>query len=168
MDLATAADIAQVLSLLTLAGGGAAFFVQSRNAHQQRADQAAYEFLALWDTQIADALDRVYALPEGTPFARIDGDPELRRAALSIDLMMERLGILVHGRQVRLQLVDAWAGGAVRLTWRKLRPWVDERRARTGSQRPAEWFQWLVERLEQHTQRDETVGAQTAFAKWRP
>ena len=58
----------------------------------------------------------------------------------------------------------------MRITWRKLKPWAELERRRSGSQKTWEWFQWIAERIEQHGGRKTNlaVGAQEAFRDWKP
>ncbi len=168
MDLSTAADIAQVLSLLTVVVGGGFALLQMRNARQQREDQAAYAFLQYWEGDIVEDLDLVYGLPDAASPDLIDGDPALRRAAGREYMIAERLGILVHDRQVSLALADTWAGGTVRVAWRKLRPWIERKRKVSGTDTPGEWFQWLAERLQERDGDGRREGAHTTFRSWKP
>src|SRR5439155_27194467 len=53
---------------------------------------------------------------------------------------------------------------------RKLEPYVEEERRRSGSQKTFEWFQWLAIQLERHSpgKTNLQVGAQEAYRDWRP
>jgi hypothetical protein len=167
MDLTQAADLVQVLSGLTIVGGALFGVVQLRELKQQRYGAAAYAFFQQWDSERSDDLDIVYGLPDAAAYDVIEGDPKVRLAANHVYMNFEQLGMLVHGKIITLANADEWAGGAVRVGWRKLKPWIEAKRTRAGSQRPGEWFQWLAERLGERRVRDETVGAHQAYAQWR-
>ncbi len=69
-----------------------------------------------------------------------------------------------------LSMVDDMMGGIVRVTWRKLERYVAHDRARSGSQKGWEWFQWLYEQMEKH-HRSKTslrIGAFEAHRDWKP
>jgi hypothetical protein len=61
-------------------------------------------------------------------------------------------------------------GGTVRLAWRKLQPYVEEERRRSGSQKTFEWFQWLALQLERYSPGKTSleVGAYEAYRDWKP
>jgi hypothetical protein len=167
MDLASAADVVQVLSGLTILGGGIFGVVQLRELQRQRQGSAAYAFFQQWDSQRSDDLDLVYGLKDNAPAAEIDGDTTVRLAANHVYMNFEQLGMLVHSGIITLANADEWAGGAIRVGWRKLKPWIEAKRTRAVSQRPGEWFQWLAERLAERRVRDETVGAHEAYKTWK-
>lgn len=141
--------------------------IQLREGARQRRDAAAYAVLAQWhDVAIIHGLDAVYALPDAAPPDLVTA-ADAHGAVSTVYQRWEMLAVLVHGRQVPLALANEWTGAAVRVSWRKLRPWVEAKRVRTGSQGPGEWFQWLAERLAELPERDETVGAFQAHRTWR-
>ncbi|HVM45760.1 MAG TPA: hypothetical protein VM582_07465 [Candidatus Thermoplasmatota archaeon] len=168
MDLSTAADLAQVLEGLAVAGAIVFAVAQVRQFRRQRQDAIAQLFISRWDGESMRQLDIVYALPDAAPPERVESDAQTLRAANSVYVNLEQLGLLVHGRTIALETANEWAGGAVRVAWRTLRPWIEAKRRIAGSERPGEWFQWLAERLGELPRRDERVGAHVAHAAWRP
>lgn len=167
MDLADAADLAQVVGGAAVVGGILFGVVQLRQFQRQRADAGAHVFIQQWDGARMLDLDRVYRLPDAAPPETIENDAATRDAANAIYVNLEQLGILVHQRTIALSTANEWAGGAVRVAWRKLRPWVERKRTIAGSERPGEWFQWLAERLEELPARDEKEGAHVAHRAWK-
>jgi hypothetical protein len=168
VDLSTAADIAQVLGGLTVIGGAAFALVQLRHLRRQQRDAAAFVFIQQWDAGMMHHLDVVYTLPDSASPDVVARDPATQAAANAVYVRLEQLGVMVHERIVTLRAANDWAGGAVRVAWKKLRPWIEAKRRVSGSRRPGEWFQWLAERLAELPARDETVGAYEAFRSWRP
>lgn len=83
---------------------------------------------------------------------------------------MEGLGYSVYARVVPLRVVADLMGGTVRLAWRKLQPYVDEERQRSGSQKTFEWFPWLAGQLQRHSPGKTSlpVGAYEAYRDWKP
>jgi len=76
----------------------------------------------------------------------------------------------VFARIVPLRVVADLVGGTVRLAWRKLGPYVEEERRRSGSRKTFEWFQWLARQLERHSPGATNLekGAQDAYEDWDP
>ena len=73
-------------------------------------------------------------------------------------------------RKMMLAMVDDMMGGIVRVTWRKMERYVMHDRARSGSQKGWEWFQWLYLQLERHSRGKTSLrlGAFDAFRDWKP
>lgn len=169
VDLGTAANVAEIVGAVAVVGGIAFALVQLNNFQRQRTDAGAIAAFQLWsDVDSLIQLDRVYALPDNAPPETIDADPDTREAVYATYNRLELMGLFVYQRLVRLQYANEWAGGAVRVSWRKLRPWIEAKRKTARSERPGEWFQWLAERLEGLPARDEKVGAHLAHKDWRP
>lgn len=141
---------------------------QLRDNERQRRDAAAFAMIETWsDPEALRALDIVYALPDAADPAAVE-EANASGAVSAVYMRMELLGIMVHGRILSLGLANEWAGGGVRVSWRKLRPWIEAKREQAASERPGEWFHWLTERLAEHSARDEKVGAHTAHRAWKP
>ena len=88
----------------------------------------------------------------------------------TLSVILEGLGYSVYARIVPLRVVGDLCGGTVRLAWRKLRPYIEEERRRTDSQKTFEWFQWLATQLERHSpgKTNLGMGAQEAYQDWKP
>jgi hypothetical protein len=69
-----------------------------------------------------------------------------------------------------LRDVDEFVGGAVRVAWRKMKPYIEAERVRSGSQKSWEWFEWLADQLERHhpAKTSLTIRAQQAYRDWQP
>jgi len=85
-------------------------------------------------------------------------------------IMIEAIGYSVFARIVPLAVVDDLVGGIVRVAWRKLKRYIEFERERAGSQKSWEWFQWLAEQLDRHSQSRTTLksGAQIVHRDWKP
>ena len=168
MELSTLANIATALTVLAAVVFG---LFEMRRARQEREERAAFNAIqAIMTPAWMKSAARVLAIPEGASAAQIGSDPEVRAAAESIAIILEGLGYSVFLRIVPLSLVDDFVGGAARVAWKKLRPFIEFERDRQGSQKSWEWFQWLAEQLERHgTGRTSlTVGAAIAYRDWKP
>ena len=93
----------------------------------------------------------VHSIPDGLTAAEIEADPRVLEAAHSVGVTLEGLGYSVFARIVPLRVVADLVGGTVRLAWRKLSPYVEEERRRSGSRKSFEWFEWLARQLDRHS-----------------
>jgi hypothetical protein len=112
----------------------------------------------------------VHSIPDGSSASAIEADAGVLNGAHSVGVILEGLGYSVYARIVPLRVVADLVGGTVRLAWRKLRPYVEEERRRSGSQKTFEWFQWLATQLERYSpgKTDLRVGAHEAYLDWKP
>ena len=112
----------------------------------------------------------VHSIPDGSNASAIEADASVLNAAHSVGVILEGLGYSVYARIVPLRVVADLVGGTVRLAWRKLRPYVEEERRRSGSQKTFEWFQWLAAQLERHSpgKTNLEMGAHQAYQDWDP
>ena len=168
MDLSTLANVATALTVLT----GVCFgLVEMRRARREREERAAFAAVqALMSPEWMSSAVLVAAIPDGTSAAQIEGDQKLLEAALKMATIMEGIGYSVFARIVPLSVADDLVGGTVRVAWRKLRPFIEFERERSGSQKSWEWFQWLAEQLDRHgaSRTNLKVGAFVAYRDWKP
>ena len=168
MDLSTIANIATALTVLAAVVFG---LFEMRRARQEREERAAFTAIqAIMTPAWMSSSVLVLSIPEGATAEDIGTDPQLRAAAQNIAIILEGIGYSVFLRIVPLSLVDDFVGGATRVAWKKLRPFLEFERQRAGSQKSWEWFQWLAEQLERHgkSRTSLTVGAATAYRDWTP
>jgi hypothetical protein len=69
---------------------------------------------------------------------------------------------------VRLDLVDDFFSGPIRVSWEKLGPLVTRMREVTGRDTIAEWFQWLADRMAEREATTPPEPAHIAHRDWRP
>lgn len=93
---------------------------------------------------------------------------EYEESAILISFAYETIGLLVFRRITPFSIVEELTGGMASLMWRKLRRWEEDVRVESAQQAWAEWFQWLVERLEAHTRERSQKPAHETFSGWRP
>jgi hypothetical protein len=168
MDLSTLANIATALTVLTAVAFG---LIEMRRARKEREERAAFVAVqAILTPAWIQSMTLVQTISEGTTPAQIEADPRLFQAVQSIACILESLGYSVFARMVPLKVVDELLGGTVRVAWRNLRDYVEYERARAGSQKNWEWFQWLAEQIDQHSKARTslTLGAHEAYRDWRP
>jgi hypothetical protein len=168
MDLSTVANVATALTVITGVGFGLVEAQRSRRARQERAAYAAVQ--ALLSQAWMKSMIVVHSIPDGSSASAIEANADVLNAAHSVGVTLEGLGYSVYARIVPLRVAADLVGGTVRLAWRKLRPYIEEERRRSGSQKTFEWFQWLALQLERHSpgKTNLQIGAQEAYRDWKP
>jgi hypothetical protein len=168
MDLATIANVATALTLITGVGFGLVEAQRSRRVRQERAAFAAVQ--AILTPEWMKSMILVHSIPDGSSASAIEADARVLDAVHAVGVILEGLGYSVYARIVPLHVVGDLMGGTVRLAWRKLRPYIEDERRRSGSQKTFEWFQWLATQLERHSpgKTNLEVGAHQAYQDWRP
>ena len=58
-------------------------------------------------------------------------------------------------------------GGLVRQLWNRLQNFIYDRREKFDNPNDGEWFQWLVERLDEDPAPNKDQGAYHAFRNWK-
>jgi hypothetical protein len=134
-----------------------------------RKEQTALQTVTSFNTQeFRDAFAKVYTLPPGATAQQVrEAGPELEKAATTVMMTFEMMGVLVHSRMVPLEIVDQAVGGFARESWRRLEAYVLWKRQEVQSARWGEWYQWLFEHLGAN-KAQRTVGAYVAFKHWQP
>jgi hypothetical protein len=168
VDISTIANVATAVTVLT----GVVFgWFEVRHFRREREERAAFELLHTMLTsewlRSAVAID---TLPDDVAPEVLEADPRMLDVAHSIGLILEAVGYAVYARIVPLSMVDDMMGGIVRVTWRKMERYVMHDRARSGSQKGWEWFQWLYLQMEKHSKSKTSLrlGAFDAFRDWKP
>ena len=112
----------------------------------------------------------VHNIPDGSSAPAIEADAHALAAVQAIGVILEGLGYSVYARIVPLRVVGDLMGGTVRLAWRKVQPYVEEERRRSGSQKTFEWFEWLATQLERYSpgKTNLEIGAYQAYRDWKP
>jgi hypothetical protein len=135
----------------------------------QRREVAAVELVQSFrNPDFNRALRLVWSLPEGgSARSVIDRGTEVVDAAILVGSTIEVVGVLVFRRVVPLEIVDDLMGDAIVGFWPRLGDWVLHLRREQKRESVFEWFQWLVDRLDQRERR-RTSGAHERFRDWKP
>jgi len=168
MDLSTVANVATAATVLTAVVFG---LLETRRVREERKERVALAAVqALMTPAWMKSAVMVQAIPDGASASEIEADPRVLEAAQSMGIMIEAIGYSVFARIVPLAVVDDLVGGIVRVAWRKLKRYIEFERERAGSQKSWEWFQWLAEQLNRHSQSRTTLksGAQIVHRDWKP
>jgi hypothetical protein len=143
--------------------------LQVRAATEQRRLAAAAEIVHSFQGRgFVEAAQVLWALPEGLQAEELRQRADVVDAIHTVGVVYETLGVLVHRRIVPLDLVQDVMGAAVVYMWIRVKPFVEDERARQRRASVFEWFQWLAERLEEHAGPAKKVGAHVAFRHWTP
>jgi len=156
------------LTVLTAVAFG---LLETRRARHERAERAAFAAVqAILTREWMKSMIVVHSIPDGSTASTIEADARVLAAVQAIGVILEGLGYSVYARIVPLQVVGDLMGGTVRLAWRKVRPYVEEERCRSGSQKTFEWFQWLATQLQRHApgKTNLRMGAHDAYRDWKP
>jgi len=168
MDLSTIANVATALTVLT----GVAFgLIEMRRARREREERAAFAAVqAILTPEWMKSMIVVHSIPDGASAAEIEADAKVFDATHAVAMTLEGLGYSVYAGVVPLHVAADLVGGTVRLAWRKLRPYAEVERQRSGSRKFFEWFQWLAIQLERHSpgQTNLQAGAQEVYLDWKP
>ena len=147
MDTSTIANVATAIAVVV---GLVLGILELRRARQERRERASFEVVhAIMTAHWIDSAPLVRSLDESLTPEKLQADRTLLQAAHSVAFILEALGYAVFKGIVLLETVDELVGGSVRVAWRKLRPYAEHERDRTGSRKSWEWFQWLAERLDE-------------------
>lgn len=110
----------------------------------------------------------IFDLPENITKAKIDKLPKEDFLALYIVLgTWERLGILVHRREIPLDLVDDAFSGIILISWQKLSGFIGQFRESSKRDTGFEWFQWLAERIMERDKGSSATPAYITHKKWK-
>ncbi len=164
MDLDRLANLVEIFGITSLVGGLAFAMIQVVDFRRQRKEIAAIEMMKSWQTaEFASALRTVAQLPDHmAPEAmRKDGE-DLENLAFIVGVYFESVGVMVYREIVPLDVIDDLMGGASRVVWRKLDRWVEDWRSNYNP-RAYEWFEWLVERLDESSPLDREYIAPLRF-----
>jgi hypothetical protein len=168
VDLSTLANLATALTVLIAVVFG---LVEARRARHERAERAAFTAVqAILTPEWMKSMIVVQSIPDGSTASQIEGDAGVFAAVQAVGCILEGLGYSVYARIVPLRVVGDLLGGTVRLAWRKVQPYVEEERRRSGSQKTFEWFQWLATQLERYSPGKTNLkrGAHQAYQDWKP
>jgi hypothetical protein len=169
-DLATLANIAEILGALTIVGGVIFAVVQIREFRAQRREAVAVQLLrSFHDPQLAQAVNLIRGVPDAVSADELRAKgPEYERAAVMISTTYETIAFLVFRKMTSFSMVRELTGGLAVVMWRKLARWTDTVRQEQAQPSWAEWFQWLAEQLVRDGDEKEAQPAYQKFADWRP
>lgn len=164
------ADIAGIVGGLAVVAAVIFAVIQVRQFQRQRRDSAAIELMRILQApQFVQAFLALGQVPNGISARKLRSmGQEYEAAAMSMVNTYETVGLLVFRNAVSFQTVREVSGGILVALWGKLHVWVSDVRQEHNSERFAEWFQWLVERIGEQEAKAPTKPAYKRFTAWQP
>ena len=166
LDIGAIANVATAAAVIT----GLVFgIIEIRNNRREREERAAYEVVhAIMTPEWIRSIVLVQSIDDRLTPEQLEANLALRDAVHSVGIIAEGLGYAVYKRIVPLRVVDELLGGSIQVGWRKIKAYVEYERARSGSQKSWEWFQWLAERLQEtRSPTNLQLGAHEVYKSWR-
>ena len=167
MDLV---GIAEIVSAVAVVFGFGFAVSEVKRYRERRARESALALVNSYRSlEFASAIMLIVYLEEGLTRGELE-----RRLGADMSLVAllmttwESLGILVHRREVSLDLVDDFFSGPIILSWKKLEVLVRETRGQNNRETYFEWFQWLAERIRDRESAAEPVPAHIEHRSWLP
>lgn len=154
MDIQTLGALAEIFGFTAVIAAFIFGFIQVRDFRRQRRDLAAIELVrSFQDKEFTQAFRLIHSLPEdisATEFAA--KGTEYIDAAYSLSMKYESMGVLVFRNVVPISAVEDLIGGVGITLWKRLSPWVYSIRIEQSQEHILEWFEWLVDRMEDRGQ----------------
>jgi hypothetical protein len=167
MELST---IANLINALAVTAGVIFAAVQIRDyRRQQQRDSMSALVRSFQTPSFAHSLRRVSSLPDNVAREQIpsllgaDGEDHVYALLTS----WEALGILLHRKEITIDLVDDFFSGPIIVSWRKLSRYVEAMRAEAERDTYFEWVQWLAERMMERESKTPPVPAHIAHRDWK-
>src|SRR5258706_4985294 len=139
-------DFRTLLSLLStsaIIAGGIFAGVQLRHINKQRSRDSAMQMLHSFQTrEFMDGYDIIFNLPIGLSKKEIEERVGERMVSVLVVLgTFESMGILVHRREISLELIDDFFSGGIVLAWKKFENYIVGVREFNNRETYAEWVQ---------------------------
>jgi hypothetical protein len=148
MSLADLANLAETVGIFAILFGIVFGLIQLRQARIQRRELAILEC----------------ARSSKADFDELGAHYEA--AAIRVGMKFETMGLLVHRGVIPLDAMSDLVGGAALTIWSVTQDWCEETRKYRSHPTFWEWYQWLVERLQERDRQ----GREPVFlteANWR-
>ena len=168
MTLTDWAAIAEIVGVATILASLVYLNIQFRQAKKSDEREAAFELIRSFQTpEFAKILQVTFDLPAG--LSRKDLDIRLGNDLPTFYAYLatwESLGIMVHRRQIALDLACDFFSHPILHCWAVTENYVADLRQDLGRDTPWEWFQWLAERVKDHESRQQPIPAYVEFKNW--
>ena len=167
MELST---IANLINALAVTAGVIFAAVQIRDyRRQQHRDSMSALVRSFQTPSFAHSLRRVSSLPDNVAREQIPRllGPDGEDYVYALLTSWEALGILLHRKEITIDLVDDFFSGPIIVSWRKLSRYVEAMRAEAKRDTYFEWVQWLAERMMERESKTPPVPAHIAHRDWK-
>ena len=169
--LETLANLAELIGGAAVLGGVVFAVWQIRQYRHQRRDATAIEIVrTIQSREFVEAFRLLSRVPDGISLEALRAKgPEYEDAATTLGAIGETIGLMVYRGIAPFELVQEQVGGLLLTMWQKLRVWAEQVREDQGYERWVEWYQWLVDRLEEYEQSSGiTEPAYRRLPEWKP
>ena len=170
MNLQTLANFAEIFGALLVVAGVFIALMEVRHYRQQRQEAASMEIMRAFQSHdFTRSLRLVMDYEQQCQRCGEESIPqELQDAAMLVSTTLEAVGLMVYQRIVPFRLIQQLMGGTIQASWRVLRPHTEWLREKLSRPSVHEWFQWLSERLDEHPEYQDEVGAYSKYGDWKP
>lgn len=168
MDIQTLAAIAEIFGFFAVIAAIAFGLIQVKQFKRQRRDIAAVELVrSFQDSDFTQAFRLIHSLPEDISASEFAAKgTEYINAAYLMSMKYESMGVLVYRDVIPLSAVEELIGGVGITLWKRLRLWVYSIRVEQSQEHILEWFEWLVDRMEERGH-NEKEPAHKRFTHWQ-
>lgn len=170
MTLQTLANIAEIVGALLVITGVFFGLMEVRHYRQQRQEAASMEIMRAFQSHdFTRSLRLVMDYEQQCQRCGEETIPqELQDAAMLVSTTLEAVGLMVFQRIVPFRLIQQLMGGTIQASWRVLQPHTEWLREKLSRPSVHEWFQWLSERLDEHPEYQDEIGAYSKYGDWKP
>jgi hypothetical protein len=162
------ADLAEVVSALSIVGGLLYGYVQIRYFQKQQLDTVATNLAqTFYSKDLAQAIALLQELPDGVGVEEMRArGSKYTEAAVIVTTSFETMGLLVYKKIAPMELVLDMAGGVITVMHRRLSQWHREIRIEQDQPSWAEWFDWLGALA--NREKNKEAPAHIRFKNWLP
>ena len=168
MTLTDWANIAEILGVIAIIFGIVFGSIQVQQHRKQARTNAIMELARSFeDREFTEAYRLIANLSDDIAPEEFEGlGDDYVSAGLRVSFKFETIGLLIYKGVVPLDAMRDLVGGAAVLIWGKLRRWIEASRQSQSHDLLFEWFQWLVEQIEERGQETRRP-AYEAYKDWR-
>ena len=168
MSLSDVANIVEIIGIVAIILGIAFGVLQLKQHQKQSRDMAILELARSFEEpEFTEAYMLITSLEVGiSDEAHQSKGPEYVSAAMRVGWKFETVGMLIHNHVVPMDAMADLVGGFSLKLWSILSEWAEEMRVMKCQPEFFEWYQWLVERLEERDQSTQGPAYQ-AHRSWR-
>lgn len=158
-----------ILSKAAIIAAGIFAAIQLVHIRKQRSRESALQLLNSVQTpEFIEAMTIIYSLPKDLTKKQIEahlGDKLPK--VMVMHMQLERIGLLVFKKEIKLKLVTEFMRGPVLLFWNSMRNYFIEIRNTNHDENYGEWVQWLAEQVKSKELKTTTRPAHLAYKDWR-
>ena len=151
MTLSDIANLVEIIGIVAIIFGIVFGLLQLRQHRKQSHDMAILELARSFEApEFTEAYMLVTTLDAGILDEELQSrGPEFVAAAMRVGWKFETVGMLIYYRVVPMDAMADLVGGFSLKLWSILSAWAEEMRQSKQQPEFFEWYQWLVEKLEE-------------------